>query len=96
VRLVRTSGRPIPEIAAELGDQTLRNWLFAANADPNEPEVLSTDDREELNRLRGRVKVLEQERDILKKLPWPACCRPPLWMKSCRGRLLTSAPTGAR
>ena len=36
VRLVRTSGRPIREIAAELGvnDQTLRNWLFAANADP--------------------------------------------------------------
>ena len=36
VRLVRTSGRPVPEIAAELGvnDQTLRNWLFAANADP--------------------------------------------------------------
>ena len=69
VRLVRTSGRPVPEIAAELGvnDQTLRNWLFAANADPNEPEVLSPNDREELNRLRRRVKVLEQERDILKK-----------------------------
>jgi transposase len=69
VRLVRTSGRPIPEIAAELGvnDQTLRNWLFAAKADPNEPEVLSPDDRAELNRLRRRVKVLEQERDILKK-----------------------------
>jgi transposase len=69
VRLVRTSGRPLPEIAAELGvnDQTLRNWLFAANADPSPPEVLSPDDREELNRLRRRVKVLEQERDILKK-----------------------------
>jgi transposase len=69
VRLVRTSGRPIAEIAAELGvnDQTLRNWLFAANADPDQPETLSTDDREELNRLRRRVRVLEQERDILKK-----------------------------
>jgi transposase-like protein len=32
VRLVRTNGGPIPEIAAELGvnDQTLRNWLFVA------------------------------------------------------------------
>jgi transposase len=68
VRLVRTSGRPIREIADELGvnDQTLRNWLFAANGD-GEPAELSTDDREELVRLRRRVKVLEQERDILKK-----------------------------
>jgi transposase len=70
VGLVRTSGRPIREIAGELGvnDQTLRNWLFAANADSDEPETFSTDDREELNRLRRRVSVLEQERDILKKV----------------------------
>ncbi|SRR5579871_4216633 len=69
VRLVRTSGRPIREIADELGvnDQTLRNWLFAANGDSGEPAELSADDREELVRLRRRVKVLEQERDILKK-----------------------------
>jgi transposase len=64
-----SSGRPIREIASELGvnDPTLRNWLFAANADPDQPETLGTDDREELNLLRRRVKVLEQERDILKK-----------------------------
>jgi transposase-like protein len=51
----------------EVNDQTLRNWLFAANADSDHPEALSSDDREELNRLRRRVKVLEQEQDILKK-----------------------------
>ena len=69
VRLVRTSGRPIREIADELGvnDQTLRNWLFAVGGDPGNGNELSVDDREELNRLRRRVKVLEQERDILKK-----------------------------
>jgi transposase len=69
VRLVRTSGRPIREIADELGvnDQTLRNWLFAAGGDPGNGNELSVDDREELNRPRRRVKVLEQERDILKK-----------------------------
>jgi transposase len=50
-----------------VNDPTLRNWLFAANADPDQPETLGTDDREELNLLRRRVKVLEQERDILKK-----------------------------
>ena len=34
VNLARTSGRPIPEIAAELGvnQQTLRNWIFAAGS----------------------------------------------------------------
>ena len=39
VRLVRMSRRPIPEVAAELGvnDQTLRNWVFAARADGDEP-----------------------------------------------------------
>jgi transposase len=69
VRLVRMSRRPIPEVAAELGvnDQTLRNWVFAARADGEEPEESATDDKAELARLRRRVKVLEQERDILKK-----------------------------
>jgi transposase len=69
VRLLRTSGRPVREIAGELGvnDQTLRNWLFAAEGDAGERAELSIDDREELNRLRRRVRVLEQERDILKK-----------------------------
>jgi hypothetical protein len=34
-----------------VNDQTLRKSLFAANADPNQPETLSTDDREELTSL---------------------------------------------
>jgi transposase len=59
----------VPEIAAEVGvnDQTLRNWMFAARVDDGEVEALSTDDKAELARLRWRVKVLEQEREILKK-----------------------------
>ena len=69
VRLVQRSGRPIPEIAKELGvnDQTLRNWVFAADSDGSGPDPLSSDDKAELARLRRRVKVLEQEREILKK-----------------------------
>ncbi len=70
VRLVRMSRRPIPEVAAELGvnDQTLRNWVFAAGAEGPEPEEPATsDDQAEVARLRRRVRVLEQERDILKK-----------------------------
>jgi transposase len=63
------SRRPIPEVAAELGinDQTLRNWVFSARADGDEPQQATGDDQAEVARLRRRVKVLEQERDILKK-----------------------------
>ena len=69
VQLVRTSGRPVREIAEELGvnDQTLRNWLFAARAGDGDVDELNSDDRDVLLRLRRRVKVLEQEREILKK-----------------------------
>ena len=70
VRLVRTSGRPVREVADELGvnDQTLRNWIYAGGGGDTRPaKEISSDDREELARLRRRVKVLEQERDILKK-----------------------------
>ena len=69
VRLVETSGRPIAEIAADLdvSVQTLRNWLGQARIDSGQQEGITTDERAELARLRRRVKVLEQEREILKK-----------------------------
>src|SRR5437870_3695191 len=69
VRLVRSSDRPLGEIAADLGvsQQTLRNWVFAAQVDAGEREGVTTDERAELRALRRRVRTLEQERDILKK-----------------------------
>jgi transposase len=69
VRLVRSSDRSTREIAGDLGisDQTLRNWVFAAQVDAGEREGTTSDERAELTQLRRRVKVLEQERDILKK-----------------------------
>jgi transposase len=69
VRLVRSSGRPLSELSADLGvsQQTLRNWVFAAQVDAGEREGLTTDEREELRVLRRKVRVLEQEREILKK-----------------------------
>jgi transposase len=69
VRLVQASGRPLKEIAADLdvSEQTLRNWVFQAQVDHGEREGVTTDERGELRELRRRVRVLEQEREILKK-----------------------------
>ena len=69
MRLVRSSGRSPREIANDLGvsEQTLRNWVFAAQVDAGERDGLASDEREELRLLRRKVRVLEQEREILKK-----------------------------
>jgi hypothetical protein len=66
------------EIAADLdvSEQTLRNWVFAAQVDAGERDDVTTDEREELRVLRSKVRVLEQEREILKK-PRPGSPRRP-------------------
>jgi transposase len=71
VRLVRSSDEqwPIPKIARDLGisPETLRNWVRQVEIDAGEREGLTTEEREELRRLRREVKVLREEREILKK-----------------------------
>jgi len=70
VRLVETSGRSIPQVAAELGvsGESLRNWLRQEQLDRGEREDgLTTDEQEELRRLRRQVRELEAEREILKR-----------------------------
>ncbi len=69
VRLVRSSARPISEAARELGvsAESLRKWVKHTEIDAGEREGLTTDEREELGRLRRENRVLKQEKDVLRK-----------------------------
>jgi transposase len=70
VRLVHSSpNRSIARIAKELGvsDNSLRSWIKQIEIDQGEREGLTTQEREELRKLRNENKVLRQEREILRK-----------------------------
>jgi transposase len=69
VELVRTTGRPIAEIARELGiyDSTLGNWVRQDRINRGEQDGLSTDDRARLRELERENTKLRMERDLLKR-----------------------------
>ena len=69
VELVRTTGRPIAEIARELGiyDSTLGNWVRQDRIDHGEQEGLSTEERARLRQLEAENTKLRMERDLLKR-----------------------------
>jgi transposase len=69
VRLLRSSNRTIPQLAKELGcsPQSLRNWSRQLDVDEGKTDGLNTAEREELRRLRRELKVVTEEREILKK-----------------------------
>jgi transposase len=70
VRLLRTSGKTPREVAQDLGisRQSLVNWARQADRDAGRrDDGLTSAEREELRRLRRELRVVREERDILKK-----------------------------
>jgi|TARA_B100000959_G_C14907359_1_gene593587 transposase len=70
VRLVLDEGQSVGRVARDLDltESALRNWVDRARADRTQGRTgLTTEEREELRRLRKENRRLRVERDVLKK-----------------------------
>ena len=82
VRLVRETGKPIAQVAKDLGINpgSLGNWVNADRRRRGDGSgALSEDERAELARLRKENAELAMERDVLKRSV-------ALWVKDAMGR----------
>src|ERR671929_2091051 len=70
VRLVLDEGQSVGSVARDLDltETALREWVNRARADRSKGKTgLTTAEREELARLRRENRILQEEREILKK-----------------------------
>ena len=70
VELVVSSGRPVAEIARDLGlnEGTLRNWVNAAKRSGSiKDKPLTIDERAYMKELEAEIRKIRMERDFLKK-----------------------------
>lgn len=65
----RDAGVTLEEVAADFGvhPMTLSKWLRRADIDDGVKSGSTSDDSEQLRALRRRVKLLEQENEVLKR-----------------------------
>lgn len=69
VALIRSSSKSIAQVCRDLdlSESAVHRWLVQADIDDGRRDGLTTAEREELSQLRKEVRVLREERDILKK-----------------------------
>ncbi len=84
VRLVLDEGKSVGSVARDLDltETALREWVNRARADRTKGKTgLTGAEREELARLRRENRILQEEREILKKES-RALVRPDLWARN--------------
>lgn len=81
MRLVRETGKPVAQVARELGinDTTLGNWVALDRRRENGTAGLGEDERAELARLRRENAELRMRCDVLKRSL-------ALWVEDTMGR----------
>ena len=69
VRLLASGERSLAVLSRELGvsQQTMRNWRKQAGVEAGKVEGVTRDEREELRRVKRELRVVTEEREILKK-----------------------------
>ena len=69
VELARERIKPMPELAEDLGvsESSLWRWIKQADVDEGVKPGLTSEEREELARLRKENRVLRMERDLLSR-----------------------------